>query len=287
MADLFVQLTVIACFVGVIVVLFFERKDYLSFTVLFMLVAALVSAIFIPEARDLDVYIDAIEWEVIFFFIPMFIIVVILEPVFEELAIRLIHFQGMKDLRKFFYVICLITTMSAGFLTATSTVLIFVPIVVKICTKLKVNPAPFMLGISICINLAATLTPFGTAQNILIYSHFDKDAAWFFATFLPYFAITFVVTIVLLDIFVVRKLARLKWDGYCEDKVTFEQAIHDEESTVPRMDPKKFKVNIIALAVFFIMLLLIPAIYIVALIGLVSPFNFSRKKIAKNDCAIT
>jgi Na+/H+ antiporter NhaD/arsenite permease-like protein len=259
----------VLCFVGLVITLFFESKDYLSYAVLFMLIAALMSTIFLPEARELDTYINAIEWEVVFFFLPMLIILVILEPVFEEIALRIIKRQSTHDVKKLFFVICVMATVTAAVITATSTVLLFIPIVIRLCKQLKINPAPFMMGVSICINLAATLTPFGSAQNVVIYSHFKLDAIWFFTMLGPYFLITITITLLLLEYSLIRNKNINEWAAVCSDHQIFEKFVDEEEHHVQEsMDPQHFKLNLLGLAMFFILLLFIREIYVVALIAL-------------------
>lgn len=267
---LFPQIMVILCFIGIIVILFFEKKDYLVFAVMFMLIAALFSALFIEEARHMNTYIDAVEWEVIFFFIPMFIIIAILEPVFEEIAIRLLRVESGKRIRLLFMLICVITTLAASFILALPTILIFVPIVINLCRKIHVNPAPFLIGISVCVNIAATLTPFGSAQNVLIYNHFGLSTVWFFTYLSPYFFITLIITIFFLDRFILRRDIQKDWVNSCSDDKSYNEALDLEEQELKtRMDPKHFKMNLVALVIFFVLLFLIQEIYVVALIGCV------------------
>ena len=88
MTNLFLQITVLLCFIGVVIVLFFEDQDYIYFSFIFIVLAGLLTAIFIPEARYLDFYINSIEWEVVIFLITMFVIVEILKEtkIFENIC---------------------------------------------------------------------------------------------------------------------------------------------------------------------------------------------------------
>ena len=67
------QIIVGICFGILIIVLFFEDEDYLSYAAALMLIAGIASGLdpSLPEARNLDNYIHAIDWEVIFFLIGM------------------------------------------------------------------------------------------------------------------------------------------------------------------------------------------------------------------------
>ena len=299
MSEIAVQIIVILSFVGIVTVLFFDKRDYLTYSVLFMLVASLASALVYTEAQHLEFYIDAIEWEIIFFFIPMFIIVEILQPVFKEMARRIVA-KNLGSQRRLFYAICVSSTLIASIIEDLSVAILFIPIVIRICQKIEINPVPYMLGITICINLASTLTPFGSAENLLIYNHFELSTVWFLTNFSLYFIVGTIITLILLDKFVLTKsiiaTQHQLWDKYHNQDSTNEtpelelpcleppcapvpdsypfatltiielnlDAIPEED----RMNPSHYNKNLIGLGIFFGMLLLIREVYLVGLIGL-------------------
>ena len=76
---LLLQLFVIFCFVIVIIALFREKTDFLTYSVLAMLAAATATFLFSPSPFSIEEFILAIDWPVIFFLISVFTIVVILE----------------------------------------------------------------------------------------------------------------------------------------------------------------------------------------------------------------
>ncbi|NVM37679.1 MAG: hypothetical protein HWN81_18950, partial [Candidatus Lokiarchaeota archaeon] len=82
----YLQLFVIFCFIIVILALFREKTDFLTYSVLAMLAAATATFLFSPIPFSIDEFILAIDWPVIFFLISVFTIVVILEEqlVFQE-----------------------------------------------------------------------------------------------------------------------------------------------------------------------------------------------------------
>ena len=97
MIESFIQISVIICFIGLVLVLFFEEKDYIFYSILLITIAGIISAIFLEEARQIQFYIESIEWEVIIFLITMFIIVEILREkrFFDEIAIKIVgRFQA-------------------------------------------------------------------------------------------------------------------------------------------------------------------------------------------------
>ena len=169
-----------------------------------MIIAGTVSAIILPEeAGNLELFVEFIDWEVIFFLIGMFTIVEVLneKKIFHELSRRIVN-KYRSNIRKLFYFLCILSTIVASFLEDLSVAIIFGPIIVLTCYQLEINPTPFLLGMTICINLASTLTPFGSAEDILIVNALDLDFFWFMRWFLIYFIVATALTLCLLDKFV-------------------------------------------------------------------------------------
>ena len=265
---IFLQIFVALCFIMLIVILFFEKMDYLYYSLVFVFIGAFISSIFISEARELDFYILTIDWEIVFFLIGLFIIVEILkeEMVFEEISKLLID-KYHNSPRKMFYFFCIITTIMASFIAAISIAMMFIPLIIIACRKLDLDSAPFMLGVSVCVNLAATLSPFGSAQNILIAYEFNINFSWFFQFIFIYFIITLVITLLLLDFLILKKDLKTlgKKRKMCEEqegnkycKITFEHEV---------INMKVVKKNVLTLIIFIILLIIIPEFYIAALLG--------------------
>ena len=270
---IFLQLFVIFCFVIVIIALFREKTDFLTYSVLAMLAAATATFIFSPTAFSIDEFILAIDWPVIFFLISVFTIVSILEEqlIFQEIASRITK-KFHTNTRRFFWVICLISTLSAAFIEDISVAVIFIPMIISTSEKMKINPTPILLGMTICINLAATLTPFGSAQNILIASRFTRSTTWFFANLSIYFIIATLLTLSLLDHFVLKKHLREIWIPHCDEYNEPLETEHIEEHELIILEEpinrKVFYRNLVTLFIFFIMLIIIPDILFVGLLGM-------------------
>jgi Na+/H+ antiporter NhaD/arsenite permease-like protein len=237
-----------------------------------MLVAAAATFLLAPGVTTEDLFL-AVDWEVIFFLVSLFTIVAILEEqcIFQEVA-RRITTKFSTNTRKFFWVICLISTISAVFIQDISVVVIFIPMIISTSEKMKINPAPILLGMTICINLAATLTPFGSAQNILIANHFDLSSVWFFSNLSIYFVLGTFITLFLLDKFVLKKHLDDIWIPHCKenDEPLKEEHFEDHELVILEnpIEKKLFLRNIIGLAIFFILLILINNILFVGLLSL-------------------
>jgi Na+/H+ antiporter NhaD/arsenite permease-like protein len=125
---------------------------------------------------------------------------------------------------------------------------------------------------TICINLAATLTPFGSAQNILIASRFSLSTTWFFANLSTYFIIATLLTLSLLDYFVLKKHLTEIWVPHCtEYNESLEPEHLEEHELIILEEPinrNVFNRNIFTLFIFFIMLIIIPDILFVGILGM-------------------
>ena len=270
---LLLQLFVIFCFVIVIIALFREKTDFLTYSIAAMLAAATATFLFSPESFSIDEFVLAIDWPVIFFLISSFTIVVILEEqlIFQEVALRITR-KFSTNTRKFFWVICLISTLSAAFIEDISVAIIFIPMIISTSEKMRINPTPILLGMTICINLASTLTPFGSAQSILIANKFTLSTNWFFTNLAIYFICGTLLTLFFLDYFILRKHLKEIWIPHCAEYEEPLDTEHLEKHELVIMEesinPKIFYRNLIALFIFFMLLIIIPDILFVGLLGM-------------------
>jgi len=286
MSIIFLQIFVLICFLSLIIVLFFDKLDYLLYSILFIIIASIVSGIFLEEARTLEFYILQIKWDVIIFIIGLFIIVEVLNEAqfFEDIADYIIARYQNKP-TKLFYIFCLLSTLLASFVAAISITIILVPIIIKSSRKIGINPAPYLFGLSVCVNLAATLTPFGSAQNILISNEFNLDFLWFLVNIIPYFIITIMITLILLQLYVLnpnlkkKKMVENSKEENRKKKV--EEGI-DGKKVKKSGIGKEFIKNLVALIVLIILLVFIEAYYIVTIAGAIvfvflNPVNKQKK----------
>ena len=269
---LLLQIIVIICFIIVVIALFREKTDFLTYSMIAMTIAVLTTVILLPTELLLEDFILAIEWEVVFFLIALFTIVEILEDrrIFEEIALRITN-KFHTNSRKFFWTICIMSTLCSAFIEDISVIIIFVPMVISTCQKMRVNPTPFLLGMTICINLASTLTPFGSSQNILITNKFNLTGSWFLINLGLYFIITTLLTLLILDYFILRKHLQRIWVPHCEEYQESTDLKHCEEHELiileEHIDPKVFNRNIVVLLIFIFLLFLIPSILLVGILG--------------------
>jgi Na+/H+ antiporter NhaD/arsenite permease-like protein len=266
------QLIVIASFSMVIVALFHEKTDFLSYSMLAMLIAVLATFLFLPEIITIESLILAIEWEVVFFLIAVFTIVEILDDkqIFQELALRITR-KFETNTRKFFWIMCITSTLSAAFIEDISVAVIFIPLIIKTSEKMNINPTPFLLGVTICINLASTLTPFGSSENILIAAKFNLSTTWFILNLGLYFLLSTFLTLFFLDYFILRKSLTQIWLPHCtiydESCEEIYMQTHELYILEEPIDKKTFNKNMVALLIFIALLFILPSILLAGIIG--------------------
>ncbi|TFG09113.1 MAG: hypothetical protein EU539_00315 [Promethearchaeota archaeon] len=266
------QLIVIACFSMVIVALFHEKTDFLSYSMLAMLIAVVATFLILPEIITIESVILAIEWEVVFFLVAVFTIVEILDDkqIFQELALRITR-KFETNTRKFFWIMCITSTLTAAFIEDISVAVIFIPLIIKTSEKMNINPTPFLLGVTICINLASTLTPFGSSENILIATKFNLSASWFILNLGLYFLLSTFLTLLFLDYFVLRKSLTQIWLPHCtiydESCEEIHMQTHELYILEEPINKKTFNKNMVAFLIFIALLFILPNILLAGIIG--------------------
>ncbi len=271
--ELLLQIIVICCFIVVIIALFRDKIDFLFYSMAAMLIAAAATYFLSTEPVSMEDLFLSVDWAVIFFLISLFTIVAILEEkkIFQEIA-RRITTKFSTNTRRFFWVICLTSTISAAFIEDVSVAIIFIPMIINTSEKMKINPAPILLGMTICINLASTLTPFGSAENILIANQFNLSFQWFFLNLGLYFIIGTLTTLYFLDKFILQKHLKDIWIPHCEEpkESLIKEDIEEQELIIMEkpINQKIFYKNLISLSIFFILLVFIPNILFMGILGM-------------------
>ena len=145
---------------------------------------------------------------------------------------------------------------------------------------------------TVCINLASMLLPFGSAEDIIIVNALDLDIVWFIKYFAAYFVVSTLLTLFLLDKFVLKKYLQKEWNGYCEDDSSLNKAnllnqterdrventdqehifyhdIHSDEHSISEfeVDKKTFNINMFGLLIFLVLLIAVPTLYLPCLIS--------------------
>ena len=162
--SLFSIITVAVLFVIVMVVFSTEKLDYLTVAIF----AAMFSAgilIFTSDLRNTPekaylTIVSMIEFKPIIFIFGMQIVIAVAErqKIFQYIAIKTIRLTKGND-RLLFYVICTITVILAAVVADVTVAIIFAPLIIRTCRILEIKSAPYLFGMTICINIGSLITP--------------------------------------------------------------------------------------------------------------------------------
>ncbi|MFH1491274.1 MAG: SLC13 family permease, partial [Pseudomonadota bacterium] len=167
------QVFVIAVFLKIVAVLFFLLyKDILNRTALVLLFAAIILFVgnFFRVYTPMDAFF-AIKFNTISLLLGMGIISVILDAsgFFDRVAVRVSHYAGKSHVRLLIG-FCLMTYFFSLLVNNLTTILIIVPMTLKISEILRIDPRPIIIGEVISSNLGGASTMVGDFPNILISS---------------------------------------------------------------------------------------------------------------------
>lgn len=236
-----------------------EKLDFVSISLLGMILCIVIVSLSTPIT--FEKFMDYIEFKALIVILSMQIITQILQEsnVLEYVAIRMFRLSRGNQ-RLFLYIICLTGAILAAVISDVVVALILVPIIIRICNFLKIKAGTYLLALTIVINIGSILTPFSSGENIIIAQHFQLDTIYFVTYYWPIALIILFLTILFIDILILRK----------EPKMEFEQSQLIMEILDPSMvitDKKLFIFNGIAFLLIIISFVIIPEIYIVALIA--------------------
>jgi Na+/H+ antiporter NhaD/arsenite permease-like protein len=167
------QIFVIAVFLMIVAILFFLLyKDILNRTPLVLLFAAM--SLFVGDFFSVYTPADAffaIKFDTISLLLGMGIISVVLDAsgFFGRVAGRVSHYAG-KSQARLLIGFCLMTYFFSLFVNNLTTILVIVPMTLKIAEILRVDPRPIIIGEVISSNLGGASTMVGDFPNILISS---------------------------------------------------------------------------------------------------------------------
>ena len=257
-------------FITIMVIFTNERIDYISFTLLAAVIACVVAGI--AFGVGFSEFMTYIEFEPLFFIICMQIIIAILEEhrIFRWIILKTLHWTK-ADHRKFFYLICFIASMTSAFISDITVGIIFVPIVIRACKIMKINPAPYLFGLSFTINIGSIYTPFSSSENILIANAFSLNFTYFISNFTLIVIPTLIYTLFLVDFTMLRKQEP-------PPKEYRKILLEVMDPNIVIVNKKKFVFNSIYFIGIIIGFIIIPAAYIVAVVGAVIMCLLNRKK---------
>lgn len=116
--------------------------------------------------KKMSEFLKDIEWEIIFFFISLYVVIgCLIEAGFEDL------FKGIpfKTFDSFFVslLILLIVSFVSGFVANTPTALVFIPIINLLITEFNFPSIPLYYSLIIAVNIGGNLIPQGAACDVM------------------------------------------------------------------------------------------------------------------------
>ncbi|MHA1727593.1 MAG: SLC13 family permease [Promethearchaeota archaeon] len=269
-------------FIAVMIICSIERMDYVAYALLGATISCIVTVIFFPinpatnQPTNFADFFNYIDFEVLFFIICMQIVVAIATKhnLFQWMILKALHITK-GDHRKFFYLICTISSFSAAIISDITVAIIFVPLVIRACKILNIKAAPYVFGISFTINIGSIYTPFSSSENILISSFFGLDFLWFLRSFSFFVIPVLILTLIVLDFTMLRKI-----EPPTERQKRILREIMNPDIVI--IDHKKFLLNaiyfisVIAGFIFLSEFVLIVAIFGAVIICILNKISFTE-----------
>lgn len=197
--------------IGVILSLFiilmaFFSQDRIDYFPIGLIIGAIAIIFMLNSGLDRIDILGFIEFKTLIFIFAMQIIIFFAteNKVLEYIAIKLIHVTKGNN-RLFFYIICTFTATIVAFIEDLSLSLILVPLIYRTCRVLKIPAGTYLMGMTITINIGAILTPVSSLKNLIISEEFGWGFGDYFANMGLLFLITLILTLFLLDWFILRK----------------------------------------------------------------------------------
>jgi Na+/H+ antiporter NhaD/arsenite permease-like protein len=141
---------------------------------------------------------QAIDLGTLGLLLGMMLLVVALElcGFFSWVSIRLI--SRSRNQFQFLVLLMVVTAVLSALILNDTVVLIFTPIVIKVCQMIDANPVPFLVAEACAANIGSVATPVGNPQNAYIATQSGISFNQFFATLAPVAALSLLASIAII-----------------------------------------------------------------------------------------
>ncbi|TFG61050.1 MAG: citrate transporter, partial [Spirochaetales bacterium] len=150
----------VAVLMYALVIIFTRRKSFISLgAALIILIAGAVS---VSEA-----FVTFINWNVLLIYVGSLIIaeLFIYSRVPSYLADKVV--DKTPNLGLGIVLVLVMTGVLSAFVENVATVLVMAPIALELCRRLKISPAPFLMGLAVMANLQGTATLVGDPPSMI------------------------------------------------------------------------------------------------------------------------
>ncbi len=205
MIKLISQIIVIALIVIVAYLYSKENVDVTGYLLILSVVACIITALVYDT--ETNVFINSFPMTSIIYlvFIDIFINLLIKNRIFEYFSLKIIRYTK-SNMRQFFYLICITSSLISGIMEDVSAAIILFPIVFRATKIIKIEPKPFIYGTTASIIIGNLLTPIAAPVNILFSESFDLTMGWFFKYLLPLYFVSLGVTLFFIDKKYIREI---------------------------------------------------------------------------------
>jgi Na+/H+ antiporter NhaD/arsenite permease-like protein len=141
---------------------------------------------------------QAIDLGTLGLLLGMMLLVVALElcGFFTWVSVRLI--SRSRTQFQFLVLLMVVTAVLSALILNDTVVLIFTPIVIKVCQMIEANPVPFLVAEACAANIGSVATPVGNPQNAYIATQSGISFNQFFTTLAPVAALSLLVSIAII-----------------------------------------------------------------------------------------
>ena len=175
--------------------------------------AALLGAVamLIIGALTIDQAWDSIDFKVIFLLLGMMLMVAGLEFAGFFTIISNLMLRHTAPGPKFLLSVMLFSAVISALALNDAVVLMFTPIVIRCCIKLRVNPIPYLIGLMISANIGSIATAVGNPQNAYIVGYSGISFAEFSLYSIPIAVVCLIVSYVILAMLFRGSLSQRKY----------------------------------------------------------------------------
>ncbi|MHA1519649.1 MAG: SLC13 family permease [Promethearchaeota archaeon] len=176
-----------------------EKADLMVWSLLLGIGVSIIASFI--TGTPIEIFWENIPVSTIIFLVFFDVLVQIMnqEHLFEYFAIKIIHLTKSK-IRLFYYTISIVSALVSGVMMDISVALIFIPIIYRATTILKIESRPFVLGVAFSISIGNLLSPYSAAVNIIISDAAGLTIGWFFTNLFIFFLFAEGITLFIIDL---------------------------------------------------------------------------------------
>ena len=166
--------------------------------------------------------VQAIDFNTIALLLGMMIVIAVLEldGFFTFIAEKTISLS--KSRNQLLTIIVFVTGIASAFLVNDAVVLLFTPVIIKICRSAKLNPVPYLIAEILASNIGSAMTITGNPQNILIGMQSGIPYLNFLLHLLPVSFIGMILIVFIIKLFFKTELGNKNHLQFQEDEFNYD-----------------------------------------------------------------